>query len=149
VNTLELISVSTSTACIRVFILEDHPIMRKGICALLRLHADLTVCGEAADIATALEQVPAAQPDVVIVDLTFKRGSGFEFIERAQADWPHIKTLVLSMRDEPECVARALRAGAGGFVVKDEPPELIVQGLRVVLAGRRFLSPKARVALDR
>jgi DNA-binding NarL/FixJ family response regulator len=128
----------------RVFIVEDHPIMRQGICTLLSLQSDLMVCGEAADAPTALDRIATAQPDIVVVDLTLKRGSGLELIKSLRFGWPQIRTLVLSMHDEADYLERVLRAGAGGFLAKDEAPDQIIEAVHKVLQGDKFLSPKAR-----
>jgi DNA-binding NarL/FixJ family response regulator len=127
----------------RVFIVDDHPLMRQGVATLLNLHPEFTVCGEAADAPTALERIPASQPDLVVVDLTLKRGSGLELIKSLRFGWPNIKTLVLSMHDEVDYLERVLRAGANGFLAKDDASAQIVDAVSKVLQGERYLSATA------
>jgi DNA-binding NarL/FixJ family response regulator len=132
----------------RVFVVEDHPIMREGVCALLNLHPELAVCGEAGDAPTALARIALAQPDLVLVDLSLSRGSGLELIKALSSKRPRIRSLVLSMHDEADYLERALRAGAGGFLAKDEAPQQLVQAVCKVLQGELYLSPQARAYLN-
>jgi DNA-binding NarL/FixJ family response regulator len=133
----------------RILVVEDNPIMRQGICALLKLHPDLTVCGEAADSAEALTQIAATRPDFAVIDLTLRGGNGLDVIRQLRIRWPNVKSLVLSMHDDVERLEQVLAEGAGGFVAKDEAPEQLVRAIRAILRGERYLSPKALARLSR
>ncbi len=123
---------------IRVFIVDDHPLVREWLGNLLRLENDLEVSGEASEPATALAAMTAAPPDVAVVDLSLKRGSGLELIKEIQAHLPDTRALVLSMHEEIGDVERALRAGARGYVMKRESTSQIVAAIRQVHAGRVY-----------
>jgi DNA-binding NarL/FixJ family response regulator len=126
---------------IRILIVDDHPIVREGLAARIARQPDLTVCGEAEDVADALNLVKSAQPDLVIVDLSLKSGQGIDLIKRIHASSENVKTLVSSMYDESLYAERALRAGALGYVNKQEMSEKIIEAIRQVLDGKIYLSP--------
>jgi DNA-binding NarL/FixJ family response regulator len=126
----------------KVLIVDDHPIVRRGLADLIAGRADLEVCGEADGVAEGLRQVEAAQPDLVLVDLTLRGGHGLELIEAIAARHPQVKALVSSMHDESLFAERALRAGASGYISKQEPPERLIEALRQVLRGEIYLSPR-------
>jgi DNA-binding NarL/FixJ family response regulator len=120
----------------RVFIVDDHPIVRRGLVDLIENEPDLAVCGEAADSKTAIEQVTAACPDLVLLDLSL--GSvynGFEVITQLRERVPSVRILVSSMYDEALYAERSLRAGASGYVGKHESPETLLTAIRKVLGG--------------
>ncbi len=124
----------------RVFIVDDHPVVRRGIVDLMRAHADLEVCGEASDMDEALNIMQGAQPDIAIVDLKLKEGSGLDLIRQMKIRFPQVRVLVSSMYEESLYAERAIRAGASGYVSKNEPPERLLEGVRKILAGKIFLS---------
>lgn len=124
----------------RILVVDDHPIVRRGLRELVADEPDLAICGEAEDVAQALQQVEETRPDVVIVDLTLKDGHGLELIQQIKARNRHIKMLVSSMHDESLFAERALRAGAAGYISKQEPPEKILAAMRQVLRGEIYLS---------
>jgi len=126
----------------RVLIVDDHPIVRKGLAGLIREEPDLEVCGEAADATEALALVEKLAPDLVLVDLSLKSGHGIELIKQVKSVRPGIRMLVSSMHDESLYAERALRAGAMGYVNKQEATESIVEAIRRVLKGQIFLSPR-------
>ena len=101
----------------RVFLVDDHPLVREWLTSLINQQHDLTVCGEADDAPGALSRIAAARPDVAIVDLSLKAGSGLELIKQMKASHPNVAVVVLSMHDESLYAERALRAGASGYVV--------------------------------
>jgi DNA-binding NarL/FixJ family response regulator len=125
----------------RVFIVDDHPLVREGLAALLAGQLDLEVCGEADDLAPALDQVKATKPDVVIVDVSLKSGNGIDLIKQLKARDADCKILVSSMYDESLYAERALRAGAMGYINKQEMPQKVLDAVRQVLDGKMFLSP--------
>ena len=126
----------------RVLLVDDHPLVRRGLAEVIAREPDLETCGEAADVAEAVREVERAKPDVVVVDLTLKSGHGIELIERLKGLDPNVKILVSSMHDEMLFAERVLRAGAMGYISKQEPPETLVQAIRQVLRGELCLSPR-------
>jgi DNA-binding NarL/FixJ family response regulator len=125
---------------IRVFLVDDHPIVRHGIAQLLSSQADLEVCGQAADARTALAGIAEAAPAVVIVDVSLGDTSGIDLIGELRRAQPGACVLVVSMHDEQLYAERALRAGASGYVMKHEATEAIVRAVRTVAAGGMFVS---------
>jgi DNA-binding NarL/FixJ family response regulator len=126
----------------RVMLVDDHPLVRRGLAEVIGREPDLETCGEAADVAEALAEVERSNPDIVVIDLTLKTGHGIELLERLKARDPALKTLVSSMHDENLFAERVLRAGARGYVTKQEPPEVLVRAIRQVLRGELYLSPR-------
>jgi DNA-binding NarL/FixJ family response regulator len=125
---------------VQVMIVDDHPLMREGLRALLHAQGDLEVCAEAACPTSALSALEAASPAVMIVDLSLPGSGGLDLIREVKARWPGMPVLVLSMYDERIYAERVLRAGARGYVMKQEPPERVVEGVRAVLRGEMFVS---------
>lgn len=126
----------------RIFILEDHPIMRRGYKALINGEMDLEICGEAETAAEALENIPKAAPDLVIADISLDGMSGIEFIKRLQTQSPGLEVLVVSMHEESLYAERALHAGAAGYLMKTEAENRIIPAIRRVLTGRYALSER-------
>jgi len=131
----------------KVLLVDDHPIVREGLARLIRQEPDLQVCGEAADEATAWAQVMAHHPEVVVVDLSLKSGDGLELIKRVRAAFPATAILVLSMHDEPYFVERSLRAGAWGYLTKQEASDKVLTALRTVLGGQIFVGDRLSPAI--
>jgi DNA-binding NarL/FixJ family response regulator len=127
---------------IKVFLVDDHPLVRQGLTDLISRHPDLKVCGEAEQEPQALELIGRVQPDVAIVDISLENGSGIELLKSIKALYPAVKTLVLSMHDESLYAERALRAGARGYIMKREAAKKIIDGIRTVMAGQLCLSEK-------
>ena len=132
----------------RIFIVDDHPLVREWLANLLRQQPDLTVCGQAETPAAALAAIIADPPDVAIVDLSLKGGSGLDLIKDLQAQQPEVIVLVLSMHEEIYHAERALRAGARGYVMKRESTGQIIEAIRQVRAGRLYANAEelARLA---
>lgn len=126
----------------RVFIVDDHPFMRRGLAQVISDQMEMEVCGEAASKADALAQVQAAHPDLVVVDISLEDGNGIELIKDLRARYPELKMLVSSMHEEGLFAERAVRAGAMGYVNKGEPVEKFVDALKRVLSGRLYLSQR-------
>jgi DNA-binding NarL/FixJ family response regulator len=126
----------------RIMLVDDHPLVRRGLAEIISHEPDLEICGEAGDVQEALREVERAQPEMIVVDLTLKTGHGLELIEKLKDRNPHIKTLVSSMHDETLFAERVLRAGAMGYISKQEPPEMLLRAIRQVLRGEMYLSPR-------
>lgn len=124
----------------RLLIVDDHPIVRRGVRELANDEPDLEVCGEAADASEALERLADAHPDLVIVDLSLKNGHGLELIEKIRVRDKRVKILVLSIHDDLLYAERALRCGASGYVNKQDPPERLMKAIREVLRGEVCVS---------
>ena len=133
---------------IRVFIVDDHPLVREWLGNLLRLEDDIEVVGEADEADAALAAMLDNTIDVAVIDLSLKRGSGLDLIKTLQTEGhPKINTLVLSMHEEIGDVKRALKAGARGYVMKRESTSQIVNAIRQVAAGKIFLTPELQARL--
>lgn len=126
----------------RVCLVDDHPVVRHGLAQLINQAADLHVCGEAEDPTEALAVIQRTRPDLVLVDLTLKGRSGLELIKTLNAATPPRPVLVVSMHDETLYAERALRAGARGYIMKEEAPEKVLMAMRRVLDGQVYLSER-------
>ena len=124
----------------RIFIVDDHPVFREGLTSLIRREADLSVCGEADDAPRALTALEKASPDLMLVDIGLPGRSGLELIKDLRAACPGVAVLVISMYHEALYAERVLRAGARGYVMKQEGPGKILQAIRQVLEGQIYLS---------
>jgi DNA-binding NarL/FixJ family response regulator len=131
----------------RVFVVDDHPLVREWLSALLREQPDLEICGQADHARNALAPILAARPDVAIVDLFLKGGSGLDLIKELREQAPQTDVIVLSMHEEPGYAERALRAGARGYVTKRESTTQIVEAIRQVRKGRVFANGELLAAL--
>jgi len=123
-----------------VFIVDDHPIVRRGLEQLINQEADLVVCGQAEGAQTALEAMKKWMPDVALVDLSLTGESGLELIKDIKVRYPKVAVLVLSMHDETFYAERVLRAGAKGYIMKRQAAAQIVAAIRRILSGEIWLS---------
>ena len=135
-------SLPTKTGRKRIFIVDDHPMMRDGLRALISGESDLEVCGEADDALPALEQIEKLKPDLIIVDITLRSTSGLELLKDLHHRAPSVPALVISMHDESLYAERVLRAGGRGYVMKQEGGKKLMEAIRLVLNGQTFVSPK-------
>ena len=126
----------------RVFLVDDHPLVREWLTNLINQQPDLTVSGEAESAPHAIQAIAATRPDVVIVDISLKDSSGIELIKDLKQSHPDGKVLVLSMHDESHYAARALRAGARGYVMKRETTRKVIDAIRRILEGKLYISDK-------
>jgi DNA-binding NarL/FixJ family response regulator len=124
----------------RVLVVDDHPIVRQGLVQMITREPDMTVCGEAESATDALKAIAACMPDVAIVDLSLKGTSGLELLKDIKVRYPKLPVLVLSMYDESMYAERALRAGACGYMMKEEASEKVLMAVRSILAGQIYLS---------
>jgi DNA-binding NarL/FixJ family response regulator len=128
---------------VRILVVDDHPLVRESLKTIIHREPDLIVCGEAEDREQALELAAAAEPHLVVVDLTLKDSHGLELIKDLGNRWPKIKILVLSMQDESLYAERVIRAGARGYITKQEAPGKIMLAIRQILKGEIYWSEKA------
>jgi DNA-binding NarL/FixJ family response regulator len=133
----------------RVVIIDDHAIVRAGLAELINDQGDLVAVGEAESPPQALKVIADAKPDICIVDITLAGGDGIELCKQIHEQWPSIPILVLSMHDESLYAERVLRAGAMGYVMKQEPQETVMNAIRRVLRGETWLSEKMAAKLLR
>lgn len=127
---------------IRVFLVDDHPLVRDWLKALLQTEQDFHVTGEADEQAVALSAMSENPPDIAVVDLSLRRGSGLELIKAMRSKLPNVRVLVLSMHEEIGDVERALRAGARGYVMKGASSGQIVPAIRWVHSGKIYATPE-------
>jgi DNA-binding NarL/FixJ family response regulator len=123
-----------------VLIVDDHPIVRQGLAQLIDQEHDLHVCGQAEDAHAAMKAIRELAPDLAVVDISLKDTSGIELIKDIKVQHPGLPVLTLSMHDEGIYAERALRAGARGYVMKQEATERVVTAIRRVLAGEMYVS---------
>lgn len=128
----------------RIYIVDDHSVVRHGLATLLARVPELSICGEAASYDEALAGIEATQPDLAVIDITLKDRSGLDLIREIRAKRPDFKALVLSMHDELEYAGRALRSGARGYVMKENADDVLVDAIRAALRGEVFVSPQAQ-----
>lgn len=124
----------------RIFIVEDHPIVREGLIAILNGEKDLDVCGEADGAREAVKAISELQPDVVIVDISLKDSDGIELTKDLKAQYPTLPVIVLSVHDEFTYAERALRAGAQAYLMKEVASGHIVTAIHTVLDGEIYVS---------
>ena len=125
----------------RILIVDDHPIVREGLIKLIELEGDLAVVGEAETAAEARKAAEQLKPDLVILDITLREGNGLDLLKDLRVRCPKTAVLVLSMHDESIYAERVLKAGARGYLMKDQARGNVVAALRKVLAGEVYLSP--------
>jgi DNA-binding NarL/FixJ family response regulator len=125
-----------------ILIVDDHPMMRQGLAALINNEPDLTVSAEAADAQQAMAAISARQPELVIADITLPDKSGLELIKDIQALHPGLRVLVVSMHDESLYAERVLRAGGRGYIMKQEGGRKLMEAIRCVLSGKVYVSEK-------
>ncbi|MFA6011129.1 MAG: response regulator transcription factor [Desulfobacteraceae bacterium] len=124
----------------RIFIVDDHPVFRKGLSLLINEEKDMVVCGEAEDVNEAKRAIERTSPDMVIVDITLKDKSGLELIKFLHDKDENMPVLVVSMHEESLYAERALKAGARGYIMKEEMTTNIINAIRHVLAGKIYAS---------
>jgi DNA-binding NarL/FixJ family response regulator len=131
----------------RVFVVDDHSVLREGLRSVIDQQSDLLVCGEAAEATEALAKIPFAAPDVVLVDLSLAHSSGLELLKDLVIQHPSVRVIVLSMHDEMIYARRVLRAGACGYLTKTESSQRLLLAIRQVLDGKVFVSDNVMTAI--
>ena len=125
----------------RIVIVDDHPVLRKGLGRIINSNDDFVICGEAGEANEGMALIRRERPDLVIADIGLPGASGIELTKNIRAEFPSMPVLILSMHEESLYAMRALRAGATGYIIKQEAIEKIADAVREVLNGRRYLSP--------
>ena len=134
----------------RILVVDDHPVMRKGVVQWIGHAADMEVCGEAESITDAISLVKKSKPDLVLTDISLKvNDGGLELIKSLHAINPELPVLVLSMHSELLYARSALRAGARGYVMKKDGGERVVEAIREIFQGHIAISPKIRAQLPK
>src|SRR5260370_32545893 len=126
----------------RVFIVDDHPLVREGLANLINQQSDLAICGDAEDSAGAISAIGSSRPDVALIDISLKKESGLELVKRLQDQFPQLAVIVLSMHDEALYAERALHAGARGYVMKRETTKNVLTAIRRVVKGDIYVSDR-------
>lgn len=126
---------------IRVFLVDDHELVRRGITALLNAEADIEVIGEASTAAQARSRIRATRPDVAVLDVRLPDGSGIDVCRQVRSENPEVKCLILTGYDDDEAIYAAVLAGAAGYVIKDVRASGLPDTLRAVAAGRSLIDP--------
>jgi len=126
----------------RIFIVDDHPLVREGLANLINEQDDLIVCGEAEDSAQAITRLATARPDVALIDISLKNESGLELVKNLGVQFPRVALIVLSMHDEALYAERALHAVARGYMMKRETTKSVLASIRHVLKGGIYVSEK-------
>ena len=131
----------------KVFIVDDHPVICQGLSQLINNESDLSVCGDAPDISNALQSIPECRPDAAIVDISLGKGNGIRLIEELALCSRNLPVLVLSMHEESVYAERCLKAGAKGYIMKEQPPGEVISALRKILDGEIYISENLRSTL--
>jgi DNA-binding NarL/FixJ family response regulator len=132
---------SSAPKC-KVFLVDDHPIVRQGLALFIEREPDLMVCGEAEDATSALQAIREAAPDFVILDISLNGPDGLELLKTLRVRYPNLPALILSMHDESVYAERALRAGANGYIMKQEAADKVITAIRHILGGDVYLSDR-------
>ncbi len=125
----------------RLYVIDDEPVVLRGLELFLSGQRGLEMCGSAEGIVGALEQIAELRPDLVIMDLALKGGDGLELIRELRRRWPGLKVLVFTTNDRPSFVQAAFQAGADGYISKDEGTESVLEAIDVLMSGERFVTP--------
>jgi DNA-binding NarL/FixJ family response regulator len=125
-----------------VFLVDDHPIVRQGLTLLINREPDLAVCGEAEEMHAAMQALQNFQPDIMILDISLNGPDGLELLKNVKTSYPGMPVLILSMHHESLYAERALRAGANGYVMKQEASEKVLAAVRRILSGEIYVSDR-------
>jgi DNA-binding NarL/FixJ family response regulator len=128
----------------KVLIVDDHPIVRQGLIQLINQEKDFVICGDAGDIPSAKEAIAKNSPDIVLIDIALGQASGIRLIEDVVHQYPEILVIALSMHDESVYGERCLKAGARGYIMKQEEPENVIEALKKVIGGEVYISENLR-----
>ncbi len=133
---------ATAIAKRKVFIVDDHPIVRQGLAVLINTEPDLAVCGDAEDAGSALRRIEELKPDLAVVDISLNGPDGLDLLKSIRARDASLPVLILSMLDESLYAERALHAGANGYIMKQEATERVLVAIRRILGGEIYVSDR-------
>lgn len=128
---------------IRVFLVDDHELVRRGLADLISMENDLEVVGEAGSVAEALRRIPATKPDVAVLDVRLPDGTGVDICRDMRSEFPELKALMLTSYADDEALFEAIMAGASGYVLKDIRGNDLLDAIRSIAAGKSLLDPAA------
>src|SRR5204863_6135415 len=131
----------TKARPIRIFIADDHPVVRQGLRRIVEADPGLTMAGEASDAAALLQALDQAATDLVLLDVSMPGGLFLETLQQLRTRHPSVRVLVLSVHPEDQWAVRALRAGASGYLTKDHSPDQLLEAIRRVYRGGKYVSP--------
>jgi DNA-binding NarL/FixJ family response regulator len=126
----------------KIFVVDDHPIVRQGLAQMLNREANLVVCGDAEDASTVLQAIVTIKPDMLIIDISLKGPDGLDLLKNIRARYASLPVLILSMHDESIYAERALRAGANGYIMKHEATEMVLVAVRQILNHETYVSDR-------
>jgi len=126
----------------RVLVVDDHPVVRHGLALMINREPDLVVCGEAEDAVTAMQSIGTCKPDILVVDISLTGPDGLDLVKDVRTRYPYLPVLILSMHDESIYAERALRAGAQGYIMKQEATEKVIVALRRILSQEIYVSER-------
>jgi DNA-binding NarL/FixJ family response regulator len=132
---------------IRVLVVDDHPLLRQGIAALIAAESDVTLAGACSSGPEAIRQFPQLRPDVTLMDLQMPEMSGLDAMIAIRREWPDARVVILTTYTGDAQIVRAMKAGAAGYLAKDSVPEELINTIRSVHAGRKTVSPQVAVKL--
>lgn len=133
---------------IRIMVVDDHPLVRAGICAIIGLQPDMRVIGEFEDARTAISHVEAGNPDVVLMDLRLPGMTGLEAIRLLHKNFPSVRVIVLTTYEGDEDIHQALEAGAVSYIIKGMKHDRLLHGIRRVFSGKTYLPPEVSRAVE-
>jgi DNA-binding NarL/FixJ family response regulator len=133
---------SSTVARSTIFIVDDHPIVRQGLALLINREPDLTVCGDAEEASSALRLIEELKPDLIVVDISLNGPDGLDLLKTIRAREPNLPVLILSMLDESLYAERSLRAGANGYIMKQEATDRVLVAIRRILGGEIYVSDR-------
>jgi DNA-binding NarL/FixJ family response regulator len=126
----------------RIFIVDDHPVVREGLSLMMNREPDLVVCGEAEEASAALQSISTLKPDFLIVDISLNGPDGLDLLKAVRVRFPNLPVLILSMHDESIYAERALRAGANGYIMKQEATDKVLVAIRQILSHKVYVSER-------
>jgi DNA-binding NarL/FixJ family response regulator len=126
----------------RIFIVDDHPVVREGLSLMMNREPDLAVCGEAEEASSALQSISTLKPDFLIVDISLNGPDGLDLLKAVRVRFPNLPVLILSMHDESIYAERALRAGANGYIMKQEATDRVLVAIRQILSHKVYVSDR-------
>jgi DNA-binding NarL/FixJ family response regulator len=132
----------------RIFVIEDHPLLREGLSALIEQEVEYEICGVADNAGSALEQIGATQPDLVVMDWSLPEGGGIQLLMDLKKKFPKVGVLVFSMHEETLYAERAIRAGASGYLMKSHPPDDLLMAIKTIQKGELAVSPIVQARLS-